>query len=81
MFRGPVKLLSSFLEGGKGEAGLAAKLKEVGGWIVKISHHHQNHSSQGIYNIYFLHLHNAQEKKSKKQTNKIMIGKILNRWK
>merc|ERR1719220_3352636 len=27
--RGPVKLLSSFLEGGKGEAGLAAKLKEV----------------------------------------------------
>jgi len=27
--RGPVKLLSSLLEGGKGEAGLAAKLKEV----------------------------------------------------
>ena len=35
MFRGPVKLLSSFLEGGKGEAGLAAKLKEVGGWRVR----------------------------------------------
>ena len=74
MFRGPVKLLSSFLEGGKGEAGLAAKLKEVGGWIVKISHHHQNHTSQGIYNImnniYFLHLHNAQQKKAKNKQTK-----------
>ena len=29
LYRGPVKLLSSLLEGGKGEAGLAAKLKEV----------------------------------------------------
>ena len=70
MFRGPVKLLSSFLEGGKGEAGLAAKLKEVGGWIVIISHHHQSHLTRYNINnnIYFLHLHNYQQKKQ--QTNK-----------